>query len=118
VLSVMQKPPLPYPPPWMDAKTLAHHLSVKPHTIRLWTSRGDLPRPRQIGRIALWNWQVVNRWLMRGDGSETTAAEVTADVLAERARHIRAKMKRAGGALRARRLTYRTPNDANEKAAS
>jgi predicted DNA-binding transcriptional regulator AlpA len=78
----------------MDAKTLAQHLSVKPSTIRTLMKHGALPRPKQVGKIALWNWQVVNRWLMRGDGSETTAAEVTADVLAKRARRIRVSFHR------------------------
>jgi predicted DNA-binding transcriptional regulator AlpA len=90
----MQKPPLLYPPPWMDAKTLAQHLSVKPSTIRLMMKRGRLPRPMQDGKVTLWNWELVNRWLMRGDGSETTAAEVTADVLAKRARRIRVSFHR------------------------
>jgi predicted DNA-binding transcriptional regulator AlpA len=75
---------LPYAPPWMDQKTLAAHLSVKPSTIRTLMKHHGLPRPRQIGRIALWNWDAVDRWLQRGDGSKDIATEITNDVLAER----------------------------------
>lgn len=37
--------PLPYIPPWMDQKTLAAHLSVKPSTIR------TLIRPNTDGMV-------------------------------------------------------------------
>ena len=69
--AVGMETPLPYPPPWMDAKTLAQHLSVKPSTIRTLMKHGGLPRPKIVGRIALWNWEVVNRWLLRTTVDET-----------------------------------------------
>lgn len=68
---------LPYPPPWMDAGTLAKHCSVSPSTIEAWAAQGVLPPPRKRGGKQLWKWSEVDEKLTIGEagGSPDAAAE-------------------------------------------
>jgi len=57
---------MPYPPPWMDAATLAEHICVSVSTIEAWVKQGILPPPRKPGGKRLWQWAEVEYWLKAG----------------------------------------------------
>lgn len=78
----------------MPMDVLAAHLGVKKSTIRTMMKHGGLPRPKQIGNITLWNWDAVNRWLLRGDDQDNQPEKVSDELLATRAKDIRKSMRR------------------------
>lgn len=55
--------PLPYPPPFMDLKTLAEHLCMGETTIEDHVRRGIFPPPIKQGTKNLWSWKAVQRHL-------------------------------------------------------
>jgi predicted DNA-binding transcriptional regulator AlpA len=54
------------PPAYCRIDTLARELDVSETTVRDYVNRGLLPRPRKIGRCALWKWAEVEAMLDRG----------------------------------------------------
>lgn len=57
---------LPYPPPWMDAATLAAHLSCSVSTVENWAAQGIIPPPRKRGGKNMWKWSEVDERLSMG----------------------------------------------------
>jgi hypothetical protein len=57
---------LSYPPPWMDAPTLAAHLSICVDTVESWSARGILPPARKRGGKNMWKWSEVDHMLTMG----------------------------------------------------
>lgn len=80
-------------PEWMDQKTLAAYIGKKPSTIRTLMKHGALPRPSRWGNTILWNRQVVDRFLMRGNIEEQEPSEDVIS-LAERMRRAREEARK------------------------
>jgi hypothetical protein len=57
---------LPYPPPWMDKRTLCEHICISDRTVDAWVSMGLLPPGRLRGGKLLWKWSEVERYLENG----------------------------------------------------
>ncbi len=74
---------LPYPPPFMDLRTLAEHICAGERSIERWVSMGTFPKPRLQEGKRLWEWAKVKRHLAaRNDdvpasGIDTQLKEIT-----------------------------------------
>lgn len=69
---------LPYPPPWMDAETLAAHLCCSSRTLDAWVLEGILPHPRKVRGKLMWKWSEVDNRLTNfgvGKSAEDPEAE-------------------------------------------
>ena len=71
---------LPYPPPFMDLRTLAEHICAGETTIENWVKMGMFPKPRLQGGKRLWRWKDVERHL----AADADAAPTAPSDLAER----------------------------------
>lgn len=71
---------LPYPPPWMDLRTLSEHICLSDTTIEAHVKKGEFPAPVMQGGKRLWEWKKVQKHLGKpaGDGppSPRTPEEV------------------------------------------
>jgi predicted site-specific integrase-resolvase len=64
---------LPYPPPFMDLRTLAEHICASERSIENWVKMGTFPPPRMQGGKRLWRWKDVERHLA-AEGEQVTTA--------------------------------------------
>jgi hypothetical protein len=68
---------LPYPPPFMDLRTLAEHICTGESTIEAWVRRGIFPAPQKVGGKNLWEWKKVQKHLARSDEQVSSLADET-----------------------------------------
>ena len=59
---------LPYPPPWMDAATLAAHLCISTNTVDAWVKQAILPPARMVGGKRMWKFSEVEASLQGSTG--------------------------------------------------
>lgn len=79
---------LPYPPPFMDLRTLAEHICAGESTIENWVKLGTFPKPRLQGGKRFWRWKEVERHLADERDDAPTAPS-------EQAERIRDATRRA-----------------------
>lgn len=70
--------PLPYPPPWQDARTLAEHICCSEGTIDNWVREGLLPPPRLIRGKRMWRWSEVDQYLAEGGSDMQSSPDALA----------------------------------------
>lgn len=64
---------LPYPPPFMDLRTLAEHICAGESTIENWVKMGTFPKPKHQGGKRFWRWKEVERHLAAQHDDAPTA---------------------------------------------
>jgi hypothetical protein len=65
----------PYPPDFVQFKTLAYRLDLSERTVHDYVAAGYLPAPVVCGTVKLWRWQDVEAHLAKADETAEDAGE-------------------------------------------